>query len=121
MLLKPTLFFLDENVSRRLFNALKKKGLDVVSVKSLKMLGAVNGAVFSEAMNQKRVFITCDSDFLNNKSKEHHGVLVLKIVPRRDSIVIPIVEKFLDSQEIKEINWNQRVILLTEDGFTVIC
>jgi hypothetical protein len=58
MLLKPIFFFLDENVSRRLFNALKKKDFDVVSVKSLKMQGAVNGAVFSEAVNQKRVFIT---------------------------------------------------------------
>jgi len=65
--MKRLTFFLDENVSIRLGVLLKKRGYDVISVKSLKMQGAVNGTVFSETVKLGRVFITMDSDFLTLK------------------------------------------------------
>jgi hypothetical protein len=94
----------------------KKEG----HIQSLNMQGAVNGAVFSEAVNRKRVFITGDDDFLRNKKHDHSGSLVLKIIPRRDNFVIPVVEEFLNSRENDDINWENRIILLTENGFSIV-
>jgi predicted nuclease of predicted toxin-antitoxin system len=72
-------FLIDENVHRGLFFFLKEKGYDV----KLCPKGITNGAVFRFSLDENRILITRDSDFLKNElvSSKHSGIIILRISP----------------------------------------
>jgi len=74
-------FLLDENVHRELVPFLTKLGHDVkLSPKSVK-----NGMVFGLAIDEERILVTRDADFLDSgsfPSSKHLGIWLLRVRPR---------------------------------------
>ena len=112
-------FFLDENISRKLYNLLIKENFDVVSVQSIDLFGIENGALINEAHKKNRVLITFDKDFLNFINKTHSGILIIDIHPARDIYVLPIFKKFINNPKIYELNWFGKIIILKEDKYEI--
>ena len=71
-------FYADENVPLAVSNALKRRGIDVVTTQESYMLSRDDESQFSFAVSEKRVIITHDSDFLVLATMEkmnHNGIL----------------------------------------------
>lgn len=116
---KPS-FFLDENISKRLYNRLKDEGYLVKSIHTENLCGLKNGKVIAESAFREMVLLTSDQDFLKPPKMNHAGILVLKIHPRRDKVVIPMLISFLGLSEIKSFDWDNKIVLLTERGYELI-
>ncbi len=69
-------FYADENVSVAVCAVLRRRGIDVVSVRDAGLLGRSDAEQFSFAIREKRALITHDGDFLIlAKNREHCGIL----------------------------------------------
>lgn len=69
--------YLDENLSPRITNQLKLRGIDAVSVRDLGTLGDPDNTHLERATQQDRVLVTSDVDFLILASEgiEHSGII----------------------------------------------
>lgn len=56
--------YADENVTNAVVQALRKRGMDVVTVSDQGREGAGDESLFTEALTDKRVLMTNDRDFL---------------------------------------------------------
>jgi predicted nuclease of predicted toxin-antitoxin system len=72
-------FLLDENVHRALFYFIKQLRYDI----KLCPRGISNGSVLRICMNEERILLTRDLDFLKNipLDYKHPGIIILKISP----------------------------------------
>ncbi len=71
-------FYSDENVPLAVSKALKKRGIDILTVKDSGMLHQEDRDQLSFAISEKRAVITHDSDFLKMATMEkinHYGIL----------------------------------------------
>ena len=71
-------FYADENIPLAVSKALKKRGIDVLTVQESEMLQKDDNVQLSFAVKEKRAVITHDSDFLKLVAKEkinHYGIL----------------------------------------------
>lgn len=70
-------FYLDENVPVQVARQLKSRGIDVVTVRDLDMLGADDFNHLHNATELGRVLCTYDSDFLELASSglQHSGMV----------------------------------------------
>jgi hypothetical protein len=89
---------------------LKDEGYLVKSIRTEDLCGLKNGKVIAESANRNMVLLTSDQDFLKPPKMDHVGILVLKIHPRRDKVVIPIFISFLNLSEIKSFDWNNKIV-----------
>ena len=90
-------FLLDENISHKTLERLRRIGIKVESVKTQKLLGTSNGELLRLSDKKNWVLITHDRDFLYLTSKPEHGIIVVKIHPATDEIAGVILENFLNS------------------------
>lgn len=72
-------FLADEHIDAPAVEALKKIGIDVVSVQELGMRGQSDKKLLEYAENAEMVIVTRDSDFLklHSKGAEHAGILFM--------------------------------------------
>ncbi|MBI3051842.1 DUF5615 family PIN-like protein [Candidatus Woesearchaeota archaeon] len=72
-------FLADENVDLPAVRALKRLGVDIISVHDVGMKGYVDEGILNYAKENKRAVITRDSDFLrlDRKGAEHAGIMFL--------------------------------------------
>ncbi|MBD3253307.1 hypothetical protein GF386_06240 [Candidatus Pacearchaeota archaeon] len=106
-------FLLDENVHRGLFYFIKQLGYDV----RLCPRGITNGSVLKLCMDEERVLITRDLDFLKNipLGYENFGIIILKISPEDIES-----QKLAISSIFKEINdFSNKIIELSDDKYEV--
>ena len=70
-------YYTDENVSRAVINGLRQRGVDVLSVPEAQMLGASDEAQLTFALQQGRIIVTHDDDFLRlaASGKTHPGIV----------------------------------------------
>lgn len=69
---------LDEHIPMGVVEALKDRNIGVVTVYDLEIDGCLDSRVLEEAVEQNRVIVTQDSDFLKLDSNEKYfGVLYL--------------------------------------------
>ena len=70
-------FYLDENVPVQIANQLKSRGIDVVTVRDLNLLGEEDFNHLQNATKQERVLCTYDSDFLDMVAYgiQHAGIV----------------------------------------------
>ena len=70
-------FYLDENVPVQVARQLKSKGIDVVTVRDLDLLGEDDINHLENSTQQGRVLCTYDSDFLNLSASgfQHAGIV----------------------------------------------
>lgn len=97
-------FLLDENVHHGLFYFLIKLNHDV----KLSPKGFVNGQVFGLAIEEKRILISRDEDFLNilvYPSSKHFGIFLIRIDPgdleAQKKAIIKLLEQFPNPEAFK--------------------
>ena len=56
--------YADENVTNAVVQALRKRGMDVVTVSERRLQGAQDVSLLAEALSAERVLLTNDQDFL---------------------------------------------------------
>lgn len=69
--------YMDENLSPEIANQLRLRGIDVVSVRDLGLLGDSDENHLVRALEMGRVLVTCDADFLIMSATqiEHAGII----------------------------------------------
>lgn len=69
--------YLDENLSPTIATQLQRRGVDVITVRDLGLLGDSDENHLTRATNMKRVLATCDTDFLvmSSDGVEHTGIV----------------------------------------------
>lgn len=72
-------FLADENIDLPAVNALKRLGVDIVSISNVNMKGYEDEEILNYAKGNERAVITQDSDFLrlDSKGAEHAGIIFL--------------------------------------------
>lgn len=70
-------YYLDEHIPRALAEALRRRGVDVVTVQELDLMGATDEEHLANANQLGRVIVTQDSDFcaLHSLGVEHAGIV----------------------------------------------
>lgn len=69
--------YIDENLSPEIANQLRLRGIDVVSVRDLEMLGDSDKNYLARAKSMERVLVTSDADFLimSSTQTQHAGII----------------------------------------------
>ncbi len=93
-------FIADENVSKSVIAALRRKGFSVLSVKEEGLSGAKDKQILKLAKKTKVIIITHDQDFgflVHNPRNSHPGIILLRLhVPRPKNVIetlLPFLEK----------------------------
>tara|TARA_Y100000310_G_scaffold329780_1_gene400260 strand:+ start:4500 stop:4838 length:339 start_codon:yes stop_codon:yes gene_type:complete len=71
-------FYVDENVPVIISKVLKKRGIDILTARDVRMLGKSDHDQLSFAVKEQRAVVTHDSDFLKmvvKEKREHYGIL----------------------------------------------
>ena len=93
-------FLADENVSNKVVNVLRNKGIDIVSMKDFgSSLSDEN--VLETANAQNRILITYDADFSElvfKRKLKAKGVILLKFVPKSSQHILETIETVLTTQ-----------------------
>ena len=97
-------FYTDEHVSRAVVRGLRSRGIDVVTVVELNLLGASDERHISLAHEQGRVVFTQDADFLrlHTAGHEHSGIVYApQGTPMGDVIRgLVLIHQILDAEEM---------------------
>jgi len=90
---------LDENVPRRLHEALISKGIDATTVQTEGLTGEENGKVVRHAVNHNRIIVTFDEDFLGLVNLDERVRVVRIAIPQRKAIRVlqKLAEEIVDS------------------------
>jgi len=69
--------YLDENLSPRVAEQLRRRGIDAVSARDVALLGKPDLVQLATAIEMGRVFVTSDADFLQMVAAglEHPGIV----------------------------------------------
>ncbi|PIZ35940.1 MAG: hypothetical protein COY38_01495 [Candidatus Aenigmarchaeota archaeon CG_4_10_14_0_8_um_filter_37_24] len=112
-------FLLDENVHRGLVPFLSKLGHDV----KISPLGFRNGKVFELSLNEERIIITRDVDFLDSStfhSSKHFGIVLLRVPPRDLEGQKKIFSKLLDEHPKTEEFKGKVIKLISDEKFVFL-
>lgn len=73
----PVRYFMDEHVAGAIASALRKRGVDVLTVAEAGLLGAEDEDLLAFVREEQRVIVTQDRDFLQLAAREasHPGVV----------------------------------------------
>jgi len=74
---KAVRFFLDEHVGHAIAKGLRRRSIDVLTLREASMLGASDEEHIAFARRQGRVIVTCDDDFLRlaAEAPDHAGII----------------------------------------------
>lgn len=90
----------DENISFKVVETLRGKGIDVISAKEISN-GLSDRAILNAANKQKRVLITFDGDFgelVFRQKLGAQGVVFLKFAPKSSNHIVGSIENLVRSQ-----------------------
>jgi predicted nuclease of predicted toxin-antitoxin system len=106
-------FLCDENISRKASKLLQKLGHDIETVQSLKLQGITNSNLLQKTIELDRILITFDTDFAQPPIKIFPGILLIRIQPNIDKLVLPALKKLLP--KIETADFTNKVIILEEE------
>ena len=93
-------FLADENISNKVVNALRSKGIDVVSIKEIAS-SLSDESELETANAQNRILITFDTDFAElvfKRKLKTKGVILLKFVPKSSQHTLETIANVLATQ-----------------------
>ncbi|MEB3859795.1 MAG: DUF5615 family PIN-like protein [Desulfurococcales archaeon] len=108
-------FLLDENIPRRIYYVLKKRGYNVEYVPK----GVDDETVINIARNRNLILITRDSDFADEimyPPGSHPGIIVLRVHPTLPKL---LAEKLLEALD-KVKNIERKLVIVYNDRVEVI-
>ncbi|MCW3984360.1 MAG: DUF5615 family PIN-like protein [Candidatus Bathyarchaeota archaeon] len=110
-------FLADENISTKVVNNLKNKGIDIVSVKEINA-GLGDEAVLEIANAQNRILLTFDDDFgelIYRRKLKAYGIVLLRFLPKSTQQIYEILSNVLDAQNELEGNF----VIVTENRIRI--
>jgi predicted nuclease of predicted toxin-antitoxin system len=90
-------FLADENISNKVVNSLRDKGIDIISIRLIAS-GLSDESVLDTANKQKRVVVSFDEDFgelIYRSKRKAHGIILLKFIPKSQQHVIDVLSNVL--------------------------
>ncbi len=93
-------FLADENISNKVVNALRNRGVDVISIKELES-SLSDETVLEVAKKQERILVTFDADFAElvfRRKLKVQGVILLKFVPKSTQDILEKIITVLATQ-----------------------
>ena len=106
----------DEDVSFKLIRPLKKLGIDIKPVTK----GWKNGRLFGLAIEESRILLTHDNDFLDPlryPASKTHGIIIIKIHPPFPADLVQATTHLFERLSPDQIEG--KLVLLSGDGFTI--
>ncbi len=106
-------FLIDENVDFRVFNELRKSGLDVKSIVKERKQGLNDKEVLNLSTKEKRILITHDKDFENHpyfQNIKHKGIILLRFKDQSYNNVIKFLLPILNSKRAEKLADNLTII-----------
>ncbi len=98
-------FYLDEQAARAVASALRRRGVDVLTVQEAGLLGAADEKHLACAVRQGRVIFTQDTDFLrlHARGARHAGIVYAAQGTRVRSIVqgLMLIHEVLEPSEMR--------------------
>jgi predicted nuclease of predicted toxin-antitoxin system len=101
------------NVTKGVKKFLEESGEDVVTLIELGLRRLLNGEVLIKARELNRILLTYDKGFLNITHGAHPGVVIVRIFPNFDDIVIPAIKELLNEINNKHIT---NYLIIVETG-----
>ena len=86
-------FLADEHIDASAVQGLQRAGIDIVKVEEKGLRGEPDSVLLEEALEEERVVVTRDSDFLKLDSDNRHSGIVFLTKPVRTSGLIQEVKK----------------------------
>jgi hypothetical protein len=74
--------------------------------------GITNSNLLEKTIDLKRILITFDTDFIQPPIKNFPGILLIRIQPNIDKLVLPALEKFIKT--IETVDFTNNVVILEE-------
>lgn len=71
--------FVDENIPTITVQALRDLGHDVLDIRGTPSEGMDDEVVWQRIQNEKRLIITTDKGFSQNRNKPHQGILIVRL------------------------------------------
>jgi predicted nuclease of predicted toxin-antitoxin system len=98
-------FYMDEHVSKAVVQALRRRGVDTLSVVEAGMMGASDEEHLNRAKTEQRVIFTQDDDFLRLHANgiKHAGIVYVPQQTRISEIIqgLMLVYQVLDAGEMQ--------------------
>ncbi|MFQ5632464.1 MAG: DUF5615 family PIN-like protein [bacterium] len=69
----------DENVPKRTVRELRSRGHDVKDIRKTELEGVDDEPLWQLAQKERRLLITTDKGFRNNRNKDHCGLLIVRL------------------------------------------
>ncbi|MBN1627932.1 MAG: DUF5615 family PIN-like protein [Deltaproteobacteria bacterium] len=71
--------FADENIPLMTIMELRSKGFDVKDIRGTPDQGITDNELWRMAQREKRLLITTDKGFSNQRNEPHHGILIIRL------------------------------------------
>jgi len=71
--------FVDENIPSMTVRELRSKGFDVADIRGTTNQGITDEELWQSVQKQKRLLITTDKGFSNQRNELHHGILIIRL------------------------------------------
>ncbi|OGY24597.1 MAG: hypothetical protein A2Y57_01975 [Candidatus Woykebacteria bacterium RBG_13_40_7b] len=109
-------FLLDANISPETSQFLLKLDHDARDLISENLYYLTDEEVYDLALKEKRVIITFDLDFgeIYHFSKNKIGLIILRLEDQTVESANKVLEKFLATEDIKKIERDNSLVILTE-------
>ena len=79
--------FVDENIPLMTVRVLREMGHDVLDIRGTKMKSMADDVLWGMIQREKRLFVTTDKGFIQNRDEPHHGILIVRLrQPNRPKI-----------------------------------
>lgn len=104
--MKKVRILVDEDMPKKSVEFLISLGFDVIYVPSARLKGMANGTLIKKAIKERRIFMTRDQDFLNEKIYplgSHYGIVVFKLQRQNTKNLLTALERFLNKVNIREV------------------
>ncbi|MFQ5713356.1 MAG: DUF5615 family PIN-like protein [Candidatus Scalinduaceae bacterium] len=90
--------FVDENIPLITVQALQDMGHDVLDIRGTEYEGTPDDTLWKKIQKERRLLITTDKGFTQNRNKSHHGILIVCLKqPNRHKIhqrVMQAIDQF---------------------------
>lgn len=106
--------FVDENIPFITVQELLSLGHDVMDIRGTEQEGITDKELWKIVQKEKRLLITTDKGFVQNRYEKHHGLLIIRLKqPNR----LKIHQKVMKGISLfKEEEW-QRMTVVMQDAF----
>lgn len=102
----------DENIPLMSVNELRAIGHDVLDIRGTRLEGISDEELWAIALKEKRLLISTDKGFTQNRQQNHYGILIVRLKqPNR----LKIHQKVIKGLSLfREGEWPQRTVVMQD-------